>query len=122
MNQYKTEHIWSMNYLSEQFKKEIVQRITRNLLDIQILRLIQTQPMWGYKIKKQVAEKFDVKLGHGALYPLLNALEQKSFLTSQEQQQGGRTRKVYSITKKGKQYVETYDDVLKEQIQKQDIA
>ena len=122
MNQYKTEHVWSMNYLSEQFKKEIVQRITRNLLDIQILRLIQTQPMWGYMIKKQAETKFGVKLGHGALYPLLNALEQKSFLTSQKQQQGGRTRKVYSITKKGNQYVETYDDVLKEQIRKQDIA
>jgi DNA-binding PadR family transcriptional regulator len=122
MNQYKTEHVWSMNYLSEQFKKEIVQRITRNLLDIQMLRLIQTQPMWGYMIKKQAETKFGVKLGHGALYPLLNALERKSFLTSQKQQQGGRTRKVYSITKKGNQYVETYDDVLKEQIRKQDIA
>ena len=122
MNQYKTEHVWSMNYLSEQFKKEIVQRITKNLLDIQILRLIQTQPMWGYKIKKQAETKFGVRLRHGALYPLLNALEQKSFLTSQKQQQGGITRKVYSITKKGKQYVETYDDVLKEQIQKQDIT
>jgi DNA-binding PadR family transcriptional regulator len=122
MNQYKTEHVGSMNYLSEQFKKEIVQRITKNLLDIQILRLIQTQPMWGYKIKKQAETKFGVRLRHGALYPLLNALEQKSFLTSQKQQQGGRTRKVYTITKKGKQYVETYDDVLKEQIQKQDIA
>ena len=122
MNQYKTEHVWSMNYLSEQFKKEIVQRITKNLLDIQILRLIQTQPMWGYKIKKQAETKFGVRLRHGALYPLLNALEQKSFLTSQKQQQGGRTRKVYSITKKGNQYVETYDDVLKEQIQRQDIA
>ena len=122
MNQYKTEHVGSMNYLSEQFKKEIVQRITKNLLDIQILRLIQTQPMWGYRIKKQAETKFGVRLRHGALYPLLNALEQKSFLTSQKQQQGGRTRKVYTITKKGKQYVETYDDVLKEQIQKQDIA
>jgi len=107
--------------VTENFRKEIVQRITKNLLDIQILRLIQTQPMWGYKIKKQVETKFDVILRHGALYPLLNALEQKAFLTSQKQQQGGRTRKVYTITKKGKQYVETYDGILKEQIQKQDI-
>ena len=106
-----------MKKLTENFKKEIVQRITRNLLDIQILRLIQTQPMWGYKIKKQVETKFDVTLRHGALYPLLNTLEQKSFLTSQKQQQGGRTRKVYTITRKGKQYVETYNDILKEQLE-----
>jgi DNA-binding PadR family transcriptional regulator len=77
--------------------------------------------MWGYKIKKQVETKFDVTLRHGALYPLLNSLEMKGFLTSQKQQQGGRTRKVYTITKKGKEYIETYNGILKEQIQKQDI-
>ena len=64
--------------------------------------------MWGYKIKKHMETRFDVKLRHGALYPLLNALEEGGFLTSQKQQQGGRTRKVYAITKKGKQYTETY--------------
>jgi DNA-binding PadR family transcriptional regulator len=77
--------------------------------------------MWGYKIKKQVETKYEVKLRHGALYPLLNTLEQKSFLKSQKQQQGGRTRKVYTITEKGREYIETYDTILKEQIQKQDI-
>ena len=77
--------------------------------------------MWGYKIKKQVETNFDVKLRHGALYPMLNALERKGFLSSQKQQKGGRIRKVYTITSKGKQYIETYDIILKEQIQKQDI-
>lgn len=107
--------------MAEAFKKALVQRITRNLLDVQILRLIGTQPMWGYRIKKQVEANFDVKLRHGALYPLLNALEQNGFLTSQKQQQSGRTRKVYSITKKGKLYVETYNIVLNEQIEGKDI-
>ena len=120
MNQFKIEHV-EREKLTENFRKEIVQRITRNLLDIQLLRLIQTQPMWGYKIKKEVETKFDVRLRHGALYPLLNAMEQKGFLTSQKQQQGGRTRKVYAIAKKGKEYIETYNSILKEQIQKQDI-
>ena len=39
----------------------------------------------------------------------------------QKQQQGGRTRKVYAITNNGKEYVETYKGILKEQIQKEDI-
>jgi DNA-binding PadR family transcriptional regulator len=77
--------------------------------------------MWGYKIKKQVETNYEVKLRHGALYPLLNALEQKGFLKSQKQQQGGRTRKVYAITEKGEEYIEAYNSILKEQIQKQDI-
>ena len=107
--------------MTQNYKKEIVQRITRNLLDIQILRLLNTEPMWGYKIKKQVETNYEVKLRHGALYPLLKTLEQKGFLKSQKQQRGGRTRKVYTITEKGREYIETYDSVLKEQIQKQDI-
>jgi PadR family transcriptional regulator PadR len=77
--------------------------------------------MWGYKIKKVVELLFGVKLRHGALYPLLNNLERKGFLTGKKQKQGGRTRKVYTITRKGKQYIETYNSLLKEQIQKQDI-
>jgi PadR family transcriptional regulator PadR len=107
--------------LSEALRKELVQRITRNLLDIQILRLIQTQPSWGYNIKKRIEAVFNVRIRHGALYPLLNEMERKEFLTSQKQQQGGRTRKVYFITEKGKEYVECYENILKEQIQKRDI-
>jgi DNA-binding PadR family transcriptional regulator len=104
--------------MAEQFRKEIVQRITRNLLDIQILRLINAEPMWGYKIKKTIEAATGVKLRHGALYPLLNALERKGFLTSQKQKQGGRTRKVYTITAEGKSYVTAYQNILKEQIPK----
>jgi len=107
--------------LSETYKKEIVQRITRNLLDIQVLRLIRSRPMWGYMIKKQAETRFSVTLRHGALYPLLNSLEKESFLTSQKQSKGGRTRKVYTITEKGKQYVEAYRSVLEEQMKNSDI-
>jgi DNA-binding PadR family transcriptional regulator len=73
--------------------------------------------MWGYMIKKQAETKFGVKLRHGALYPLLNALQRESFLTSQSQQQGGRTRKVYTLTRKGQQYIEAYNSILKEQLE-----
>ncbi len=111
----------NVEILSETYKKEIVQRITRNLLDIQILRLVRVAPTWGYMIKKQAEIRFGVKLGHGALYPLLNSLEQESFLTGQKQSKGGRTRKVYTITKKGEQYLEAYDSILREQIKREDI-
>jgi DNA-binding PadR family transcriptional regulator len=121
MNQYRIGHNKNVKELAEAYKQELVQRITRNLLDIQILRLILTQPMWGYLIKKQAETKFGVKLRHGALYPLLNALERESFLTSQKQQQGGRTRKVYTITRKGEEYVKAYNALLEEQIQRRDL-
>jgi len=77
--------------------------------------------MWGYMIKKQAEVRFDVKLRHGALYPLLNNLENESFLTSEKQSSGGRTRKVYKITQRGMHYLEAYDCVLKAQINQEDI-
>lgn len=110
-----------METLSETYKKEIVQRITRNLLDVQVLRLIQSGPMWGYMIKKQAETRFSVTLRHGALYPLLNNLEKESFLTSEKQSKGGRTRKVYAITGKGEQFLEAYDSILREQVKKEDL-
>jgi DNA-binding PadR family transcriptional regulator len=105
----------------ETYRKEIVQRITKNLLDIQLLRLVQAQPLWGYKIKKLVEIDFHIKLRHGALYPMLNFLERKGFLTSQKQHQGERTRKVYTITKNGKEYLQSYYTILKEQIEGKDL-
>ena len=107
--------------MAENYRKEIVQRITKNLLDIQLLRLVQAQPLWGYRIKKKVETDFQIKLRHSALYPMLNSLERKGFLTSQKQQQGGRARKVYTITKDGKEYLQSYYDIIKEQIENGEI-
>jgi PadR family transcriptional regulator PadR len=103
--------------MAETYQKGIVQRIFRNLFDIQILRLIDAQPLWGYKIKKKVETDFHIKVRHGALYPMLNRLEKQGFLTSQKQRQGGRNRKVYTVTKNGKEYLQSYYNVLKEQLE-----
>ncbi|MBS7608099.1 MAG: PadR family transcriptional regulator [Candidatus Bathyarchaeia archaeon] len=88
--------------MEENLKKEIVQHITKNLLDIQILRIINKQPTWGYQIKKQIEAMSGLKIRHGALYPLLQKLENKGLITSQKQQQGKRTRKMYTLTEKEK--------------------
>ena len=107
--------------MAEYYRKELVQRIIKNSLDLQLLRLVQSQPLWGYKIKKKVEMDFNVKLRHGALYPLLNLLERKGFLTSQKQHQGGRVRRVYTLTKNGEEYLQSYYTILKEQIEGKDV-
>ncbi|UCE57647.1 MAG: helix-turn-helix transcriptional regulator [Candidatus Bathyarchaeota archaeon] len=107
--------------LTQTFRKQIVQRITRNFLDILILRLIQTEPMWGYKIIKKTERLFGLEIRHGALYPLLNSMEAKGYLRSQKKTERGRVRKVYKITSKGIQLVDAYYDFLKEQLQRLDI-
>lgn len=103
----------------ERYKKGIVQHIVRSLLDLQLLRIIQTQPTWGYRIKKQFEAEFNVKLRHGALYPALNSLQRKGFLECATQQQGRRIRKVYVITEDGKLYLQAYYSILQTQLASQ---
>ena len=105
--------------MAEAFQKEIVQHITRKLLDIHILILIKAQPMWGYKIKKTIEARSGLKLRHGVLYPHLNILEKRGLLTSMKQQDNGRIRKVYKVTRKGRQYLKTYTNTIREQIMKE---
>jgi PadR family transcriptional regulator PadR len=107
--------------LTEEQKKRIVQRIARNFLDILVLRLIQAEPMWGYKIIKKTRRLFGVKIRHGALYPLLNSLEAEGYARSKKITKEGRVRKVYTITPKGKQLINAYHQFLKQQLEGQDI-
>jgi len=107
--------------MSETYRKEIVQHIIKNLLDIQLLRIVEAQPTWGYKIKKQVEAQFNLKLRHGSLYPALNALEARGFLESRKQRKSGRSRKVYAVTEKGKLYLQTYYSILRAQVKDEDV-
>ncbi len=116
MNQYRKRHIRNVEDLSDPYRKGLVQRITKNLLDVQVLRLVRMRPMWGYMMKKYGEAKFDVKIRHGALYPLLNNLEREGYLTSEKQLEAGRKRKVYIITQKGRHYLESYEEILRDQL------
>ena len=107
--------------MTEDLKEQIFQRINRTFLDILVLRLILEEPLWGYKIIKKSEKLFNIKLRHGALYPLLNLLEDDNFIKSKQIVKGGRIRKVYEITDKGKELVDAYYDCLKDQLKKIDI-
>lgn len=103
--------------LTKTHVREFRERFAKVFLDILILRLIQGEPMWGYKIIKKVETLFNIKLRHGAVYPLLSTLEAKSLLTSKEEVQGRRVRKVYEITPKGTQRIDSYYNFLRDQLQ-----
>ncbi len=105
--------------MTETYKKEIVQHIIKNLLDIQLLRIIKSDPTWGYRIKKQVETDFNIKLRHGALYPALNHLEKKGFVACVKQRKDGRARKIYSITEDGRVYLQAYYSILQGQLEEE---
>jgi len=108
--------------LVDSYQDQFIQRLILNLLDVHLLRIVQNEPLWGYKIKKDIENAFDIKIRHGILYPTLNNLEKKGFLKSQKQTKSGRARKVYTITGKGKKYIESYYTVLDDQIKGKDLT
>jgi len=100
----------------EVFTQQIRRRLVKNFLDMLILRLVEAKPTWGYDIIKETQSTYNVKLRHGALYPMLNKLEAKGLVKSRKELQKGRVRKIYEITKKGKQVLLAYYDSLREQL------
>jgi len=101
--------------VGEVFETEIKRRFAKDFLDLLILQLVQTQPIWGYNIIKKTEARYGVKLRHGALYPMLNTLEARGLITSKKELKKGRVRKTYKITPEGKKILQTYHNFLKEQ-------
>ena len=54
-------------------------------------------------LRQRSQNVFELKAG--TLYPLLHSLEAKGFLTSYEQEQNGKTRVYYSISKNGNMFL-----------------
>ena len=69
-----------------------------------ILRLLEEKDMYGYEmietLRRRSKDVFELKAG--TLYPLLHSLESKKLLVSYESEAGGKTRKYYQITDRGK--------------------
>jgi DNA-binding PadR family transcriptional regulator len=103
---------------NEAFLRDLKRRFVKSFLDLLVLKLIQTQPMWGYKILKETEALYQIKLRHGALYPLLNTLETNGYIKSTKELKKGRIRKVYEITPKGTNLVKTYQNFLRQQLRK----
>lgn len=108
--------------MADSYQDQFARRLILNLLDVHLLRIVQNQPIWGYKIKKDIEKIFNLKIRHGLLYPTLNDLEEKGFLKSQNQTKSGRARKVYTITETGKKYIKSYYAVISDQIEGIDLA
>ena len=63
--------------------------------------------MYGYEMIETLESRSNhvFSLKAGTLYPLLHSLEEKGYLTAYESEVNGKTRKYYSITKNGRNYL-----------------
>ena len=69
-----------------------------------ILNLLEEKDRYGYEMIEALREKsqnvFELKAG--TLYPLLHGLEEKSLVSSYEQEVMGKVRKYYGLTAAGR--------------------
>jgi DNA-binding PadR family transcriptional regulator len=87
------------------YSRELLKGILKPI----ILKLLSEEPrMYGYEIVQKVKEKTEGKvlIKEGSLYPTLHSLTIDGFLTTESVMVDNRTRKYYSLTKKGKGFAE----------------
>ena len=76
----------------------------RGTLPTLILQSLSKAPAHGYRIAQDIKLKSEGVLDfkEGTLYPTLHGLENKGLVKSETKQEGGRTRRYYRLTRRGK--------------------
>ena len=92
--------------------EEIYKEIKRSFLKYIVLKIIKDKPIHGYEIMKTVEllSKGQWTPSAGSIYPILESLESKGFVQSEETDR----RKVYSITPAG---MEALDHMTQEKLE-----
>ncbi len=84
--------------------------LKRGTLELVLLRLLASEPRYGYELVSELRERSDgeLEIKEGTLYPVLYRLEDRGLVAPQWQQQGrGVPRKYYSLTDAGQRQLES---------------
>ena len=87
--------------------------MTERKLDYVILGLLSHEDMTGYEIKHRIdtALKYFWKASYGSIYPTLNSLVERGFAVKREDNETARTKQIYSVTLKGREYLREWLNV-----------
>jgi PadR family transcriptional regulator, regulatory protein PadR len=84
--------------------------LLQGTLDMLILKVAALRPIHGYGIVQRIQQisRDTLQIRQGSLYPALYRLENQGWLKSEwKTTEGGREAKFYSVTKAGKQQLES---------------
>ena len=81
-------------------------QLKRGMLDVCVLAAIKNGESYGYKIIKDMSPY--ITLSESTLYTILKRLENAQMLTVRSAEHGGRLRKYYQITDKGRERIEEF--------------
>jgi transcriptional regulator len=79
--------------------------VLRGTLDLLVLKTIALEPMHGWGISQRIEQlsKGLLTVNQGSLYPALQRLENKGWITSAwEVTENNRRARIYSLTRKGR--------------------
>ncbi len=82
-------------------QREAEIKITKDLIDLIVLEFLKNEPMHGYQIINKIRRNFGVYLGPSSIYPMMNVLERKGYISSEWVTHAERPRKVFSLTANG---------------------
>jgi DNA-binding PadR family transcriptional regulator len=94
------------NALTQQIKKEFINRLIINLLDIIIMAHFQDQPFSGYDVVQFIYREFGLQISPGTVYSTLYSIERKMLITGTNI---GRKR-IFKVTHEGKLTVKAFTD------------
>ncbi|HEY3782714.1 MAG TPA: PadR family transcriptional regulator [Fimbriimonadaceae bacterium] len=80
-------------------------------IEAMVLGVLREGPLHGYKISQSIRAQAQglLKLGDNQIYPVLHKLEESGLVQAEWQPQEGKPpRKVYSLTEKGSERLETH--------------
>lgn len=90
-------------------------QLRKGTLEGCILKIIDREPTYGYAIATTLRESGFADLTEGTLYPLLLRLERKGLIRAEYRAgQGGPSRKYYTLTPDGQQYLEEFMEAWRE--------
>jgi DNA-binding PadR family transcriptional regulator len=98
--------------MNDEAQKEVQARITKNLLDVIVLRLINQQSMHGYQIIAKIRTVFGIYFSSSTVYPLLSSLEKNGCVNGEWSMTAEKPRKVFTITSIGKERIKSTENML----------
>ena len=78
------------------------QELYSGLIRLHVLYHATREPVFGLGMIRELG-RHGYRIGPGTLYPLLHRLEKNGYLRSRMQSVGGRTRRCYTATRRGRQ-------------------
>ena len=95
---------------------KIARFFRRGLLRYMVLDLINESPLHGYEVIKHFQDEFNglYQPSSGSIYPILQSFEEQGYINLEETD----GKKVYSITPKGKAFLNTMESKFQERIER----